>query len=212
MSSHLGREVNYNHSSAQSSAFDQTIALLITSRDTPTNCWRILWLHSLVMPLAAPLTCSKRIRSHNWAEDSPMKSLLPLLTVWVVVSFFGLDCGCCSASPSSYHGSILCWQLRGGKTKRIRLGCHGRLAQPAPTQTYACRISCHLSIATTLYSSSLFLEWVPFDNCYSRYSKRNQAIYLMLSWSFFLVIISSPNRLGCYSDIDSFLQRYLKES
>ena len=141
-----------------------------------------------------------------------MKSLLLLLTVWVVVSFCGLGCGCCSASPSSYRGSILCLQRRGGKTKRIRLGCHGRLTRPAPTQTYACRISCHLSIATTLYSSSLFVEWVPFDSCYSMYSTRNQAICLMLACSFFEVIISSPNRLGYYSDIDSFLLRYLKES
>ena len=165
MSSHLGREVNYNHSSAQSFALIQTIALLITSRDTPTNCWRILWLHSLVMPLADPLTCFKRTRSHNWAEDSPMKSLLPLLTVWVVVSSGGLSCDCCSPSPSSYHGSILCWQQRGGKRKTIRLGCHGQPTLQVQAQTCASQILCHLSIATNLYSSSLFVEWELFDSC-----------------------------------------------
>ena len=158
MSSHPGREVNYNRSSVQSSALIQTIALLITSQDTLTNCWRILWLHSLVMPSTGPLTCSKRTRFHSWALDWLVKSLLPLLTVWVVVSSGCLDCDCCSTSPSSCHGSILCLQQRGGKRKTIRLGCHGQPTLQAPAQTCASQIWCHLLIATTLYSSSLFVE------------------------------------------------------
>ena len=208
MSSHPGREVNYNRSSVQSSALIQTLELLITSRDTLTNCWRIQWLHSLVMPSTDPSTSSKRTRSHSWVLDWLVKSLLPLLTVWVVVSSCGLGCDCCSPSPSSCHGSILCWQQRDGKRKTIRLGCHGQPTLQAPVQTCASQISCHLLIATNLYSSSLFVEWVPFDSCYSMCSKRNQAICLMLACFSFEVIIFYPNHLGCYSDIDFFLLRY----
>ena len=158
-----------------------------------------------------PLTCSKRTRSHSWALDWLEKSLLPLLTVWVVVSSGCFDCDCCSTFPSSCHGSILCSQQRDGKRKTIRLGCHGQPTLQAPAQTCASQIWCHLLIATTLYSSSLFVEWVPFDSCYSMYSRRSQAAYLLACFSF-EVIISFPNRSDYYSYTYSFLPRYLKGS
>ena len=52
---------------------------------------------------------------------------------------------------------------------------------------------------------------VPFDSCYSMYSRQSQAAYLLACFSF-EVIISFPSRSDYYSDTYSFLPRYLKGS